>query len=162
MTKRKKTKKKDKQTIILTIIFILLSILVIALVIDFIVVKNRVDSEKKININIPLLEEKAEASVSINISNMKKDETLDYVFRVRNYQEKINKKSISYNIVLSTKSNVDYKLVENNKELKLVDGEIKNLKLKANKKEDKIYTITIKANENIKENSSVLLNVFGN
>ena len=162
MTKKKKTKKKDKQTIILTIIFILLSLLVIALVIDFIIVKNRVDSEKKININIPLLEEKAEASVSINISNMKKDETLDYVFRVRNYQEKINKKSISYNIVLSSESNVDYKLVENNKELKLVDGEIKNLKLKANKKEDKIYTITIKANENIKENSSVLLNVFGN
>ena len=162
MTKKKKTKKKDKQTIILTIIFILLSILVIALVIDFIIVKNRVDSEKKININIPLLEEKAEASVSINISNMKKDETLDYVFRVRNYQEKINKKSISYNIVLSSESNVDYKVVENNKELKLVDGEIKNLKLKANKKEDKIYTITIKANENIKENSSVLLNVFGN
>ena len=162
MTKKKKTKKKDKQTIILTIIFILLSVLVIALVIDFIVVKNRVDSEKKININIPLLEKKAEASVSINISNMKKDETLDYVFRVRNYQEKINKKSISYNIVLSSESNVDYKLVENNKELKLVDGEIKNLKLKANKKEDKIYTITIKANENIKENSSVLLNVFGN
>ena len=162
MTKKKKTKKKDKQTIILTIIFILLSVLVIALVIDFIVVKNRVDSEKKININIPLLEEKAEASVSINISNMKKDETLDYVFRVRNYQEKINKKSISYNIVLSSESNVDYKVVENNKELKLVDGEIKNLKLKANKKEDKIYTITIKANENIKENSSVLLNVFGN
>lgn len=162
MTKKKKTKKKDKQTIILTIIFILLSLLVIALVIDFIIVKNRVDSEKKININIPLLEKKAEASVSINISNMKKDETLDYVFRVRNYQEKINKKSISYNIVLSSESNVDYKLVENNKELKLVDGEIKNLKLKANKKEDKIYTITIKANENIKENSSVLLNVFGN
>ena len=105
MPKKKKSKKikKDKQTIILTIVFVLLALLVIGLIIDFIIVKNRVDNEVKVDIAIPLLDKEKDASFTINLANYKKDDIKEYTFKIKNYHEKLNKKDINYNIVFASK-----------------------------------------------------------
>ena len=163
MPKKKKSKKikKDKQTIILTIVFVLLALLVIGLIIDFIIVKNRVDNEVKVDIAIPLLDKEKDASFTINLANYKKDDIKEYTFKIKNYHEKLNKKDINYNIVFASNEVVEYNLESNNKKVEIKDDKVENLTLKHNKKEDVIYNLKIKVLKDAKEDGKVVVSIAG-
>lgn len=158
---KKKKKKTDKQTIILTIVFIVLLLLVIGLIIDFIIVKHKVDNTPKVDITIPILDKSKDASVTINISNKKKDDVIDYSFKIKNYLEKTNNKKIEYDIIFSSTNNVEFNLKNNNKNIDINNNKVEGLVLKSKKKEDIIYNLKIKLLEDTDKDSKVVVSIDG-
>ena len=86
MKKKKRRKKKiDKQEKTLLISIVVLLIAIISLSIYAVNLKN-IAAKKASNITIPILKEKTENILTINLADMKLEESIEYIFKVTNYR----------------------------------------------------------------------------
>lgn len=171
MSKKKKSKTlekiipKTKSEKVLTLVFILLLLTVIILFFVALSKKNELKQKQNADIVIPIVEEKTNNVLNVDISELKENGLKDYSFRVANYKDKnINKKEIIYNILFDTNGNdVILKLYKNKEEKNLLkdlsEYEVKGLKLEKNTKQDDIYTLIIKANKQIEKKQSIKIQI---
>lgn len=162
--KRLKIIPKEKSERILFIVFIILLISVIALA--FITVDKKKEYEaKQTDITMPIIEEGANNTLNVDISNLSKGALKEYKFKITNYKDKkVNSEKISYNIYVDTLENdVTIKLYKSSNEKNLFQGlekyEISNISLPKNKKSDDLYTLIVKANSNIENKKSVEIKI---
>lgn len=162
MKKLEKSKKKryNRSDYFMLGLFVLALIVFIGVFIYFLYAKNNYDN--RANISIPVMSDNLSSTVNINVSNKKKDDVVKYSFVVRNYNDsKINKDNIKYLIFIDSPVDVDFNITSNDKEIKLKDNKSKYFKLFKNKKKDVRYDLTIKLNENTKEDRYMDLKVEG-
>lgn len=143
--KQQKTTPRTKQDNALLITFVILVILVIVLTIIAINMKNAKEKEKA-NIIIPVLEKNAESEIGVDISQMKKGESKEYIFKVSNYKDKdINEEVLTYDIDVTPSEKAKIKLYKNGSNKNLIDEDdllIEENKLpKKDKTEDEYHMI---------------------
>ena len=162
MTNKKSIKKRvssNKKSIsekIMFAIFCLLLILVIVLGIVAINKKNSTKATGRANITIPIIEENSQNELSIDISNMKKGEEKEYIFKITNTQDNnINKVTLKYSIKFTKPSSVTLSLYKNDTDKNLLLNQdnlvLSNNKLLRNKKQTDIYKLIIKNDKNTNE-----------
>ena len=155
---RKKEVKKDDTKTALLIVLIIMTIIVIILFIITMILYNKRKEEAKKPATIPIVSENIKAVMSIDISNMKKNEKKEYLFNVSNYGNKLTaKKDVQYTInVGENKYNLNIELYKND-ELKSLDDNENSLA--KNKKQKDEYKLVITCQENIAKNSKLKVNI---
>ena len=155
---KKKEVKKDNAKIALLITFIIMTIIVIVLFIVTMVLYNKRKEEAKKPATIPIVSDNIKAVMNIDVSNMKKDESKEYLFNISNYGNKLTaNKEVSYTIkVGENKYNLNVELYKNNK-LENIDDN-KNSLVK-NKKQLDEYKLIITCQEDTTENSKLKINI---
>ncbi len=148
---KEKTPKTNSDKVLITVFFLLL-ILVVILGISVLNAKNKNIDKIKANVIIPVLGTKLNNSLSVDISNMKKTEEKEYIFKIANYRgNKINKENIEYQINLTKPKNVTLKLYKNDNNTNLLSNketlEIGGIQLERNKKKVDLYRLVIKSNK---------------
>ena len=125
MKKTKKTKKfkfskLDKQDKALLTTMAGLVVLVAVLAVVALNLKNNEQNEKA-NIVIPVLEENTQNEISVDMSEMKKGDTKEYIFKVTNYKVRdINEEKIKYSISVTPTLSASIKLYKNNSDDNLI------------------------------------------
>lgn len=144
---------KDTLGLVLSIIFIILLIFTLILGVKVIKARKNYKEHLKANIVVPVLGTGVNNEISVDISNMKKDETREYVFKVTNTKNKnINKEEVSYNLVFGNLENIDVQVYKNNeKENLLTSDKIEGLSLKKDETQTDTYKVEIKAKKKIKD-----------
>ena len=131
------------------IVFIVLLVIVLILGIKIILLENKSKDNEKVDMIVPLLNNKKDIKFNISADKFK-GKKIYYIFKVTNYRNKnINKKDINYNIKFISDKDTKLKLYRDNIK-KLTNNEIKNINLKANKKEEQIYKLEINIPKNKK------------
>lgn len=155
-------KKLDKQDKALLSTIALLVVLVIVLAAIALNLKNN-EQNKKANIVIPILEEQTQNEISVDLSEMKKGDTKEYIFKVSNYKlSDVNEEKINYDIEISTSENVSIELYKGDSDKNLLSGEdyvIENNKLPKNKKTEDIYRLIIKATNSLTTTDKITLKI---
>lgn len=167
MTNKKNIKKrinnnqKSTSEKILFIIFSLLVILVIILGIFAINKKSTTKETVKSNIIIPIMEKNSKNELSIDISQMKKDQQKEYIFKVTNVQDKnINKENIEYSIKFTKPSSITLELYKNNSDKNLLSNQenlaLSNNMLAKNKEQIDIYKLVIKTDKSTTDTTTLV------
>lgn len=105
-----KTTKSNKKLIYILIVLV---IIILALSIYAVGLKKESNS-KSSDITIPLLEEKTENTISIDLSTMRKYDKKEYIFKVTNYRKnKLSPKELQYKIEIQAPSSISLKLYKN-------------------------------------------------
>lgn len=156
-TKKKEVKKDNAKTALL-ITFIVMTIMVVILFIVTMVLYNKRKEEAKKPATIQIVSENIKAVMNIDVSNMKKDESKEYLFNISNYGNKLTaKKEIEYTIKIGeNKYNLNVELYKNNKLESLDDN--KN-SLTKNKKQLDEYKLIITSQEDMVKNSKLKINI---
>ena len=163
MKKKKRRKKKiDKQEKTLLISIVVLLIAIISLSIYAVNLKN-IAAKKASNITIPILKEKTENILTINLADMKLEESNEYIFKVTNYRKNItNDKKIDYTIEIISPQNITLKLYKNGdfeRNIIKKTNIVEENKLKKNKKQTDEYHLVIKSNEHLENNEEIIIKI---
>ncbi len=157
--KKKNNKKnqisiKDSTDVLLLIVFIGLLILTIFLSVKVFSLHNEMKEHVRANIVIPVLEKATNNDVSIDLKNLKKGKTKEYIFKISNYRgDIINQDVLDYIVEVIPNKHVEVEIYKNNsKDAITLDDEsqIKNNSLKEDEKQEDIFTVKIKALKDIK------------
>ena len=163
-------KKKKKQTfkefissytfmysalIVLFLLVVVLSILVIK-------AKNNYN-KNKVNLVVPVLSEGTNNNLKVDLNAIY--QYGKYVIKITNYRgNEVNEEEANYSITIKNNTDNSIKIVkDNDKENLMVNQEettLSGLKLRAKKKEDTKYTITLDSNKKPKENSIIDIEIF--
>lgn len=150
-TNNKKKTPRSKQDNALLGTFITLIVLVIVLAAVALNMKN-ISTNDKANIVIPVLEANSESEISVDISDMTKGDTKEYIFKVSNYKNKsVIEEDITYDIGITPSENASIKLYKNSSEKNLIDENdllIEDNKLPKNNKTEDEYHLIIEAISN--------------
>lgn len=155
--------------IVLKVVFALL--LLIVFILGIIYLTNNDKQSEKIDLSIPITEKNLNASFSVNIDDLNKNNIKKYVFDIKNnINNNINKSKILYYIEIKNSNNVETKTklykAEDKKNNLLNNFLITNNRILSNrKKQDDVYILEIKMNNkniNKKEKSYVMINIIGN
>jgi len=114
--------------------------------------KTKLKEEQNVDLKVPILKKNQTSRFNITISKLKKDDELNYVVKIVNYEDKlILKKDINYNLELDYDENISIEVYEQNKNINLLtdDKKTEDIKLRGNQKEEKIYILNIKTNNDI-------------
>lgn len=156
-------KKLDKQDKALLGTMALLIVLVAVLAIMALGLKNNNNSNKKVNIIIPILEEKTQNEIGVDLSQMSIGETKEYIFKVSNYKSReVNKKNVKYDIVITSSENATIELYKEDSNKNLVakeNYEIKGNKLPKNKKSEDEYHMIIKVTKKPTKTDKITLKI---
>ena len=147
----KNKKHYTKQDIILVATFVGLIILVLILGIVALNMDN-LTKDNNSNIVIPILEANAENEISVEIGDMTKGDTKEYIFKVSNYkdQKRLNE-NVTYSIDILPTENVSVKVFKNGSTDNLLTKDdllIENNNLKKDIKTEDLYKVVIKAASN--------------
>lgn len=159
--KKRINNKKSNSEKVLLIVFCLLLILVIILSVVAINKKNTTKTTIKSNIIIPIIEKNSQNELSIDISNMKKKEEKEYIFKITNTQDKnINNEKIEYSIQFTKPSYVTLELYKNNSDKNLLSDQdnliLSNNQLAKNKEQNDIYRLIIKNDKNTTDSAKLV------
>lgn len=159
--KEEKTPKKDKSTLILLTIFLILCVIVFILAIVM-VVENANSKNGNYNISIPITKEELDKGINIEIdmSNVDKNESLEYRIQTTNYKDdEINKEELTYQmtVTLPDDSDIDVELYSSKENYELLQGKTKvtDQVLTKDKKEEITYTFKLTQNDNPSEKETV-------
>lgn len=167
MTKQSKKKKKfnlkdlDKQDKALLGTLALLIVLVAVLAVIALNIKNN-EQNKKANIVIPVLEEQTQNEISVDLSDMKKGETKEYIFKISNYkQAEVNEKEITYDIIITSSESAKIKLYkgDSKKNLLAEDLNVEDNKLPKDKKTEDEYHLIIEATKEPGKTDKITLKI---
>lgn len=148
--KKKKPSKfsgpRDRTEWILLIVFIALLILTIFLMIKAISTGREVKKENTAEIIMPVIEANSNNELSVDISNMKKQEEKEYVFKVSNYKgSEINKEELTYTLEITKDSDVSLEIYKNDEDKNVLDyKELKVTDNKLLKDEEQVDTYKLK------------------
>ena len=135
-----------KQDNALLATFGILVVLVIVLTVVALNMKNLTEEEKA-NIVIPVLEVGTESEISVDISDMKKGEKKEYIFKVSNYKNKeVIEETLQYDIGITPSEHAKIKLYKNGSNTNLYDENdllIEDNKLPKSKKTEDEYHMII-------------------
>lgn len=155
-------KKLDKQDKALLCTMGVLIVLVIILAIVALCMKNST-STTKANITIPILEKGTQNEISVDLADMKKGETKEYIFKVSNYKKRgVNEKELDYEIVITPSSNASIELYKGESTKNLIakdDYEIEGNSLPKDKKTEDEYHMIIKATSTPKKGDKITLKI---
>lgn len=159
----KKRKTYTKEEISLLVTFIMLFILVIVLL----VVATTMKSGKKTQANIvfPILSEKTQSTMSLDLSKLKQDDIQEYVFKVTNFKNKtISKVKIKYSISIENVDSVKLSMYKNDSEEDLIPQNKKQIvlsgnKLPKNKKTEDVYKLIIRATKTPTEDEKITIKI---
>ena len=174
MKKTKKTKKfkfskLDKQDKALLTTMAALVVLVAVLAVIALNLKNNEQNEKA-NIVIPVLETNTQNEISVDLTDMEKGDTKEYIFKVTNYKVRdINEKKIKYSISITPSLSASVKLYKNGSDENLIKTNsngsnstytiTKNI-LEKNKKDEDSYHLIIEALNSPENKDRITLKTF--
>lgn len=160
--KKQTNKQKTTTEKILMLIFIVMIIIVIVLAVIAINLKNKAEKEKT-NITIPIIETNSQSEISVDISEMKKGDTKEYIFKITNYKDKeIIDKKISYNIDITPSDKVSLKLYKNDIKSNIItdsDMLVENNELLKNEKNEDEYRMIIDVIETPEETDNITIKI---
>lgn len=163
-SKNKKSNKKQytKQEKLLLATFVGLIILVIILGVVAINMDNLTKNNTS-NIIIPILEANSENEISVEIDDMTKGDTKEYIFSVSNYKDnKMLKQNVTYSVDVIPTENVSIKLFKNGSTDNLLTKDdllIENNNLKKSTKTEDIYKVVIKAESNPSKEEKITIKI---
>lgn len=161
-----KSRKKEYNMLdfVLLGIFISLIFIVIGLGIFAIVKNNQRKSITKVDMSVPVIEEKTN-TLYLDLGKGKKGDIKTYLLKVKNhYKNEINKEEYTYKISFTSDTDIGLSLYEEGKDDNLLDKKTistKDFLLKKNVKDEKIYKVKIQLKEDTKVNTMVYLNIEG-
>lgn len=160
--KKKKKKKLEKQekTLLLSIVVLIIAIILLSI---YAVNLKSITAKKTSNITIPILEEKTENILSIDISNMKKSEVKEYIFKVTNFRKNnIIDKNINYKIEINNSENLTLKMYKNSDfERNIISNTnvIEENKLEKSKKITDEYHLVIKVKNTPQKDEKITIKI---
>lgn len=167
-TKKFKFSKLDKQDKALLTTMAGLVVLVAVLAVVALNLKNNEQNEKA-NIVIPILEENTQNEISVDMSEMKKGDTKEYIFKVTNYKVRdINEEKIKYSISVTPTLSASIKLYKNNSNDNLIKNKnnevnstftITNNVLEKSKKVEDSYLLIIEAKNTPSKQEKITLKI---
>lgn len=161
--KKKLTKKKiDKLDIILLGVMALLGLLILYLGFKLVYAITHKDNTPQANIVIPVLDKNTSSSITLTMSEFKKDSV--YIFKVNNYRNNdINKEKIKYTIEVLNEDETNISIFKNDSEEDLAQPgssfKIEENKLKAKEKQTDLYQVKLKNKKNVNKNSQVTISI---
>ena len=163
--KEEKTPKKDKSTMILLTIFLILCVIVFILAIVM-VVENGNSKNNNYNISIPITKEELDKGIDVEIdmSNIDKNESLEYRIQTTNYKEdEINKEELTYQmtVTIPDNSDIDVELYSSTENFELLQGktEITDQRLGKDTKEKITYTLKLTQRQKPSEDDYVNIKI---
>lgn len=155
-------KKIDKQDKALLGTIGLLIILVVILTLVALNLKNN-EQNQKANIVIPVLEEQTKNEISVDLSDMTKGETKEYIFKVSNYKQgTVNSKNVEYDIIITSSESATIELYKDDSKDNLLKNNvltIENNILEKGKKIEDEYHLIIKATNEPSETDKITLQI---
>ncbi len=171
--KKRKNNKKNKINIMphdsieVALLVVLIVMIIITATLGYKVYerKNSHVNVIKSSIVVPLLGKDTNNQISIDISNMKKDETKKYSFKVSNSKDNnINTEEVLYALQLELEDDaaIDIELYKNNGEKNILPENklVIDNKLVANEEQTDTYLVKIKANKKTKDRDLITVNII--
>ena len=156
---KKEISKQDK-TLIGTFIglIVLVAILgIVALNLD------NIHSDDDHDLLIPVLEENSDSELSVEVNDLEKGATKEYILVVANYKDKeILEKALTYDVDITPTESVEVKVYKNESSDNLITEDdllIENNKLKAKEKTKDTYKIVITAKQTPKETEKITIKI---
>lgn len=151
--------KQDKALIGTFILLIILVSVLGAVVLNL----NNIEKNNDSELTIPIIENSSDNEISIEVEDMEKTSTKEYIFKVTNYKDKqILQKALTYDVGIIPSENTSVKVYKNNSSDNLItenDLLIENNKIKANKKQEDIYKLVINAKETPKKKEIIRIKI---
>lgn len=150
----------DTTEMILTIVF--LALLIFTIILGFKVNNLKAIQREEVNANIilPVLEKESFNEISVDISNMKKDETKEYVFKISNSKNNsINNEEIKYNIELENNTDLEIEVLKNDEKISLTNNELLDNYLIKDAEQIDTFKLIIKAKKKIKDKELLQIKV---
>ena len=118
-------------------------------------------TEEKIdaNIVIPIVEKKDLNEFSIDVSDMKKQDELDYVIKLINYEdENITKENINYKITITKIDGIKIEKTKIGEEKQIKEDVIKG-QMQNKEQEEIYYKLHLKATKNMNESAQISIKI---
>lgn len=152
----------DSIDLLLLVILIALLILVIILGFKLKETKENYKEYVRASIVVPVLSKDTNNNISVDVSNMQKDATKSYVFKVANNKDNnINPEEVVYALQLTNTDNVEVEVYKNDGKENILPGSkiILDNKLIANEEQVDVYTLKIKANNKTSDKELITINI---
>lgn len=154
----------DTTELLLVIVFITLLIFTIFVAIKVVEVNGKIKTDSKASIVMPLIEKEVNYDLGVDISNMKANDTKDYVFKISNYRNDfIVDHLVNYKLIFAMPSSVEVEVYKNDEKIKSIKGQkeavVENNNLASKDKQEDIFKLKIKATKKISDNKLLTISI---
>lgn len=164
MEKAKKNVKKEVSKQDKTLIGTFIGLIVLVAILGIVALNlDNIHSDDDHDLLIPVLEENADSELSVEVNDLEKGATKEYILVVANYKDKeILEKALTYDVDITPTESVEVKVYKNESSDNLITEDdllIENNKLKAKEKTKDTYKIVITAKQTPKETEKITIKI---